>query len=305
MGIFTEEFSSDRAKLRFDVVGGPPRSRIVEDDTFLNYRLGSVKTSQGSTKLRPDIVWYYDEPEKGIAFKDDQLILKSRWEEGELNKILVSMLANEMDKQGLHPFHSSSVIYRGQMILLVGGENNHGKSMTQLEGCRRGALIFSTETTVTDAKGYALYGSKNVYIRKRAKGTERSDIPDQDEGVLKFWEKEPEMKLTYEPSEIHLAIMPCIDGHFDTQVTRMNQFEASYQSYHSLMNFFGLNQLLCGEKGLAMPIIDTDERRQARAAFVSEFVSGRPFYLVRGKTPQIVFDEIEHIMTELGMNGSI
>lgn len=63
---------------------------------------------------------------------------------------MVTMLANQMDKEGLHPFHSSSVVYKGHGILLVGGENNHGKSMTQLEGCRRGASIFSTETTVMD-----------------------------------------------------------------------------------------------------------------------------------------------------------
>lgn len=302
MSVFTQEISSDRARIRFDVVGGPERSRIVEDDTFLNYRLGSVNISYGATKPKANIIWFYDEPDKDIKYKDDQLILKSFWEEGELNKIMVSMLANEMDKVGLHPFHSSSVTYKGKMILLVGGENNHGKSMTQLEGCRRGAKIFSTETTVTDNDGFALYGSKNVYIRKRAKGTERSDIPNQDEGVLKFWDKEPEMMLTYDSSDIDLAIMPSIDGHFDTKVTEMGQFEASYQSFHSLMNFFGLNQLLCGEKGLAMPIIDTDERRQVRARFVSRFASERPFYLIRAKTPQIVFDEIEKIMATLGMD---
>jgi hypothetical protein len=91
--------------------------------------------------------------------------------------------------------------------------------MSQLEGCRRGARIFSTETTVTDDDGLALYGSKNLYIRKRAKGTERSDLPDQDQGVAKFFDKEPEMQMCYEPCHIDLAIMPGIDGHFDTQVT--------------------------------------------------------------------------------------
>ena len=93
------------------------------------------------------------------------------------------------------------------------------------------------------------------------------------------------------------AAMPCIDGHFDTQVTRMGQFEASYQSFHSMMNFFGLNQLLCGVHGLAMPVIDTDEiRRQHRAKFCAEFAAGRPYFMIRAKTPQILFDEIEKIM---------
>lgn len=299
MKTFSSQISSDKAVLRFDIIGGPDRDRIVEDDTFLNYRLGAVQVSNQITKNKADIIWYYDKEEKTIEYRNEQLTLTGFWEEGELNKIMVTMLANEMDKNGLHPFHSSSVIYKGKMILLVGGENNHGKSMSQLEGCRRGATVFSTETTVTNSDGLALYGSKNLYIRKRAKGTERSDLPDQDQGVAKFFNKEPEMQMSYDPARVYLAVMPCIDGHFDTQVSKMNQFEASYQSYHSLMNFFGLNQLLCGKVGLAMPIVDTDERRQARAKFCAKFASSAPYYMIRAKSPQIVFDEIDKIMAQM------
>ena len=172
----------------------------------------------------------------------------------------------------------------------------HGKSMSQLEGCRRGGSIFSTETTVTDDEGTALYGSTNVYIRKRAKGTERSDLPSQDEGVLKFWDKEPEMTYASGPLKIDLAVMPGIDGHFDTQVTPMGNFEKCYQSFHSLMNFFGLNQLLCGETGLVMPILDTDERRQKRGEFLKKFCEPIPYYMIRAKSPQILFDEIEKLL---------
>jgi hypothetical protein len=295
MNLFSEQISSDKAILRFDVVGGPERTCIVEDDTFLNYRLASVKVSQIITKERPDIIWNIEKPVKNIIYTDGQLILDGFWEEGELNKIMVTMLANEMDKIGLHPFHSSSVRYKGKTILLLGGENNHGKSMSQLEGCRRGGQIFSTETTVTDDDGLALFGSKNTYIRKRAKGTERSDLPNQDEGVLKFWDKEPEISHYNEHTKIDLVIMPGIDGHFDTKVVPMNQFERCYQTYHSLMNFFGLNQLLSPD-GLVMPIVDTDERRQERGKFVSRFAENIPYYMIRAKTPQIVFDEIDKLL---------
>jgi hypothetical protein len=58
MSVFTQEISSDRARIRFDVVGGPERSRIVEDDTFLNYRLGSVNISYGATKPKANLIWY-------------------------------------------------------------------------------------------------------------------------------------------------------------------------------------------------------------------------------------------------------
>ena len=216
---------------------------------------------------------------------------------------MVTMLANQMDKVGLHPFHSSSVVYKGHGILLVGGENNHGKSKTQLEGCRRGASIFSTETTVMDHEtGIALYGSKNIYVRKRAKGTERSDLADQDEGVKMFFGDEPEMPMCYDPTNMDLAIMPCIDGWFKTEVKPMGQFEAAYQSYHSMMNFFGLNQLLCGKYGLVMPIVDTDERRQDRGAFCAKYAAGRPYFMIRAKSPQLVFDEIDKLMDQLHLN---
>ncbi len=299
MNHFAEQISSDKAALRIDVNGGPERQHVVEDNTFLNYRLAMVQFGTDITKDKPDIVWNYDNPVKDIKYTGNQLVLSGFWEEGELNKIMVSMLASEMEKNHLHPFHSSSVVYRDKMIFLVGGENNHGKSMSQLEGCRRGGLIYSTETTVTDDDGLALYGSKNVYIRKRAKGTERSDLPNQDEGVAKFFDKEPEMEHASGPRHIDLAILPSIDGHFDTQVSKMIVFEAAYQTFHSLMNFYGLNQLLCGETGLVMPIIDDDKRRQVRGKFALKVASERPYYLIRAKTPQILFDEIDKILDTL------
>lgn len=303
MSTFSEQISSNKAVIRFDVVGGPERTAVAEDMSFLNYRLGSVEVSHQITKEAPDIVWYYDDAVKSIRYENGQLILTSFWEEGELNKIMVTMLANEMDKVGLHPFHSSSVVYKGHGILLVGGENNHGKSMSQLEGCRRGASIFSTETTVMDHEtGIALYGSKNVYVRKRAKGTERSDLADQDEGVKMFFGDEPEMPMCYDPTNMELAVMPCIDGWFKTEVKPMGQFEAAYQSYHSMMNFFGLNQLLCGKYGLVMPIVDTDARRQDRGAFCAKYAAGRPYFMIRAKSPQLLFDEIDKLMDQLGLN---
>ena len=303
MSTFSEQISSNKAVIRFDVVGGPVRTAVAEDMSFLNYRLGSVEVTHEITKEQPDIIWYYDEAVKSIRYENEQLILTSFWEEGELNKIMVTMLANQMDKVGLHPFHSSSVVYKGHGILLVGGENNHGKSMSQLEGCRRGASIFSTETTVMDHEtGIALYGSKNIYVRKRAKGTERSDLADQDEGVKMFFGDEPDMPMCYEPTNMDLAIMPCIDGWFKTEVKPMGQFEAAYQSYHSMMNFFGLNQLLCGKYGLVMPIVDTDERRQDRGAFCAKYAAGRPYFMIRAKSPQLVFDEIDKLMDQLHLN---
>jgi hypothetical protein len=296
MNYYSEQISSKTAAIRIDVQGGEKRTKLVEDDTFLNYRLAAVKIDEKVTREKADIVWNIEAPVKNISYRDGVLTLEGSWEEGELNKIMVSMLAYEMDKIGLHPFHSSAVRYKDKLILLIGGENNHGKSMSQLEACNRGGSIFSTETTVIDDTGLALYGSKNVYIRKRAKGTERSDLPNQDEGVSKFWKNEPVMRYVEGPLKIDIAILPGIDGHFDTMVVEMEQFERAYQCFHSLMNFFGLNQLLSGEDGLVMPVVDTPERRVKRGKFCADFVRNLPCYMIRAKSPQLVFDEIEKLL---------
>jgi hypothetical protein len=198
-----------------------------------------------------------------------------------------------MDKVGLHPFHSSAVRYRGRTIMFMSGEANHGKTMCQIEGCKRGGQIVSTETTVTDERGWAVMGSKNVFLRKRAKGTERSDLPNQDQGVAKFFDKTPEFVNYDEPSDVDLVILPAIDGNFDTVVVDMIPFEKEYQTYHALMNYFGLSQLLA--PGLPMPIIDTDELRSKRADFCHRFAK-RPYHLIRAKNPQVLLDEVEKLV---------
>lgn len=295
MNIFSEEMVSGDGVVRIDVVGGEKRAHVLEEMTFLNYRLADVKLRSEITKQKPDIVWNVEVLQKAIRYDGSQLTLDGAWEQGELNKIVVSMLALEMEKVGLHPFHSSAVRYKDKTILFLGGESNHGKSMSQIEGCRRGGLLVSTETTVTDERGWAVMGSKNVYLRMRAKGTERADLPNQDEGVAKFFSENPPYINYDEPTNIDLVIMPGIDGHFDTKVVEMNRFEREYQTFHSLMNYFGLNQLL-SSPGIVMPIIDTDALRAKRGDFCSRFAADRPYFMIRAKTPQILFDEIEKLM---------
>lgn len=295
MKVFSEEMLSGEGTLRIDVTGGEPREHVLEEMTFLNYRLAEVKLRSEIKKPNPDIIWKVETPHKAIHYDGKVLVLEGAWEQGELNKIVVSMLALEMEKAGLHPFHSSSVRYKERTILFLGGESNHGKSMSQIEGCRRGGLLVSTETTVTDERGWAVMGSKNVYLRMRAKGTERADLPNQDEGVAKFFSENPPYINYREPTNIDLVVMPGIDGHFDTKVVEMNRFEREYQTFHSLMNYFGLHQLL-SPPGIIMPIIDTDELRAKRGNFCSKFADNRPYFMIRARTPQLLFDEIEKIL---------
>lgn len=302
MGILSEEILSGKAVLRVDVENAGDMTHVLEDMHFINYRLASVSVRSEVTKDRPDVTWDRSATKKDIQYKDGQLLMTGAWEQGELNKIMVTMLASRMDMEGIHPFHSSSVRFKDRSILFLGGENNHGKSMSQIEGCRRGALLISTETTVTDDNGIVIAGSKNVYVGPRAKGTERADLPSQDEGVRKFFDKEPEFVPYEGEAAIDLVIMPGMDGHFDTQVVPMKTFEREYQTYHSVMNYFGLNQLL-SPGGIVMPIVDTDELRQKRGDFVSRFASDKPYYMVRARNPQLLWDEVEKVLKSEGLDG--
>jgi hypothetical protein len=295
MGVFSEELVSSGAVLRIDVAGGGPRSHVLDETTFLRYRLADVAVRSGRSKGRPDVVWAVDAQPKAIRYADGLLTLDGPWEQGELNKILVSMLALELERTGLHPFHSSAVRYRDRTILFLGGESNHGKSMSQIEGCRRGGLLVSTETTVVDEDGRAVAGSKDVYLRLRTTGTERSDLPSQDEGVAKFFDETPAYVLYDEPANVDLVVMPGIDGHFDTKVAELGRFEREYQTFHSLMNYLGLNQLL-SPGGIVMPVVDSDELRARRGAFCSRFAAGRPYYMIRARTPQLLLDEVEKLL---------
>jgi hypothetical protein len=294
MATLTEELASSGARLRVDIVGGG-RTRFLDDTAFLAYRLADVSVQPEVSKDRADVVWHVDAAHKTVRQRDGQLLLDGSWEQGELNKIAVTMLALQLERAGLHPFHSSAVRYRDTTILFLGGESNHGKSMSQIEGCRRGGLLVSTETTVVDETGRAVAGSKSVFLRQRAKGTERSDIPDQDEGVAKFFAETPEFVPYDEPSDVDFVIMPGIDGHFDTKVAEMNPFEREYQTFHSLMNYLGLNQLLA-TGGVVMPIVDDDDARARRGEFCSRFAAGRPYFMVRASTPQLLWDEVEQLM---------
>lgn len=284
--------SAGPARLRVDVYGSEPRSHVLEDLTFLNYRLADVRISSEVTLAEPDIEWH-EHGDKGIAYDGRRMTFKGSWPPGPIQKVVVAMLALRMEDAGLHPFHASAVRYRDRTLLFLGGESNHGKSMGQIEACRRGALLVSTETTVIDEDGRAVMGSREPFIRKRTEGTERADKAAPDRGVEKFFGSMPGWEVYPEPSNVDIVIVPAIDGNFDATLSEMIPFERQFQTLHSLQNYFLLNELLA--PGLPMPILDTEPRRRARAAFVERFAV-RPYYFVRAATPQVLLDEVDRVL---------
>jgi len=138
-------------------------------------------------------------------------------------------------------------------------------------------------------------GSRDVFLVKRAKGTERADKPSQNAGVLKlFGGVLPDLTVFLtQPARIERVILPDIDGHFDTSVTELGEFEKAYQTFHCLVGYLGLNTLLAS--GLAMPLLDTEELRARRAAFIQTFIQ-KPYHLIRARTPQLLLDEVEKLL---------
>ncbi len=288
----SEEMSAGSARLRVDVLGGEPREHVLDDMNFLNYRLADVRLEPGVTLPAADIVWQADGA-KNVSYDGRRMTFTGPWPAGPLQKVIVALLALRMEEKGLHPFHASATRYRGRTVMFLGGESNHGKSMGQIEACRRGGLLVSTETTVVDEDGCAVVGSKAPFIKKRTEGTERADKAAPERGVEKFFGGMPTWEIFPEPSDVDVVIVPAIDGNFDATLAGMIQFERQFQALHSLQNYFLLNELLA--PGFVMPIVDAEPLRRKRAAFLSRFCE-RPFYFVRAATPQALMDEVDRVL---------
>jgi hypothetical protein len=289
----SQEMSGGSARLRVDVYGPDPVEYVLEDMNFLNYRLAAVNIEPEVTLAEPDIVWN-QEGKKSISYDGKKMTFTGQWDAGPLQKVVVTMLALKMEAEGLHPFHSAAVNYKGKTLLFLGGESNHGKSMGQIEACRRGGLLVATETTVINEDGVAVMGSEDVFLKKRAKGTERADKASPNKGVEKFFGSMPTWDNFEGPANVDLVIVPAIDGNYDGTTTEMGDFEAGFQTLHSLQNYFLLNELLA--IGHVMPMVDTEELRAKRADFVTKFVAPRKFYMVRAATPQVLMDEVDKVL---------
>jgi hypothetical protein len=288
----SEELTCGPARLRVDYHGDEAREHFLDDLNFLNYRLADVAMTPDVKLAAPDIVWRSD-GEKSVAYDGRTMTFVGSWPAGPLQKAVVALLALRLEAAGLHPFHASAVHYRGKTLMFLGGESNHGKSMGQIEACRRGGSLVATETAVVDEAGRVVMGSKDVYLKKRTEGTERVDKAAPQAGVAKFFGGLPEWGLYDGRPEVSVVVVPSIDGNFDPGISEMIPFERQYQTLYSLQNYFLLNELLA--PGWPIPIVDTEPLRHARARFIERF-SVRPYYFVRAATPQVLMDQVDQVL---------
>jgi hypothetical protein len=111
--------------------------------------------------------------------------------------------------------------------------------------------------------------------------------------VAKFFGELPSWDVYEEPTGVDLVVLPEINGNLSGSSVGMIPFERQFQTLHSLQNYLLLNELLA--PGLPMPLIDTDELRKRRAAFVQSFCD-RPYFFVRAPTPQVLLDEVDKVL---------
>ena len=292
----TNELVKLGASVRTDSYRQDGDGSPLADMTYLSYRLGTVTERKHPVKKSPDLTWQRVAPgRKALLWKQKSLVLRGDWAQGELNRLTIPIFARELEKKNMHLFHSSAAQYRGKSLLFMSGDSNHGKTMSLIEACNRGGEIIATECLIVDRKGRPLEGSQEVFLKSRSKGTERVDKPEATAGVAKFFKGLPEFKAAKERAKrIEAVVLPSIDGNYDFASSRMSHFEKAYQTFCSLSDFYQANSLVTPT--IPMPVIETVELRERRAAFANDFASDRPYYFVKASTPQAVLDEVDRLI---------
>lgn len=294
MPVISEEYYVDEARVRLDCYTKERLDQIVKNTNFLTYIVAGINVSAGSSKPKPDIIWHKVQGKKNIKFNRG-LELYGDWSEGEVQKLIVSVLRRELELADLYAFHAAVVKYKGTNIMFMTGEENHGKTMSLIECCRRGGRLIGAESIICEGNGDIRVASKRVFLEsnERSKGTERVDKPSSHRGVEIFFGKLPDFNPIEGEKKIDIVVLPDIDGNYDTFTAEMGSWEKEYQTFQCLSYFYWLSMIIAS--GLPMPIIDNESLRDKRAKFTSEFTK-RPYFFIRGSGPQIILDEVEKIL---------
>jgi hypothetical protein len=289
----SEELTIENAKIRIDAFSDEEIRSAVGDPSFLTYRLGQVEISTELTKAEPDMIWRMT-GERSLSYENGKLLMSGAYSEGEVQRMLISLLVKALEDIGLFTFHASACYYGGRCVVFMSGEDNHGKTMSLLEVAKRGGEVVAGESLICNQEGQIVSGSKDVFLKSRPTGAERIDKPPAMQGVNKFFDTVPVFKYHKGPTNADLIVLPDIDGNFDAFVGRMESFEKEYQTFHCLGDFYVLRSLVSSR--IPMPIVDDKDHRHRRAAFIADFARERPYYFVRGRSPGVILNELDKIL---------
>jgi hypothetical protein len=79
--VLSEVMAAGPARVRIDVLGDQPREHVLDDMSFMNYRLADVRLAPVELVDEPDIVWN-QAGEKRIAYDGRRMTFTGDWPAG-------------------------------------------------------------------------------------------------------------------------------------------------------------------------------------------------------------------------------
>ena len=167
--------------------------------------------------------------------------------------------------------------------------SNHGKSMGQIEACRRGAKLVSTETTVIDDRAAVILGSKAPFLKKRDAGHRTRGQGRARGGRRQVLRRHADLGDPRRPDAGRRRRPPGDRRQLRAEPGRDDPVRAAVPDAPLAP------ELLPAQRAARAGPPDADGRygalRKARAGFVERFAE-RPYYFVRAATPQVLLDEV-------------
>lgn len=95
----SEEWAAGPVRVRLGYHVTAPRDRILEDPSFLNYRLADVHRTPEVTLEQPDMISNADAA-RSVAYDRHTMSFDGMWAAGPSQKVAVALLALRMEAQG-------------------------------------------------------------------------------------------------------------------------------------------------------------------------------------------------------------
>src|SRR3970040_2592631 len=95
----SEEMPPGPARLRVDVYGSEPLEHVLDDMSFLDYRLADVRIEPEVTLAEPDVVWHQDAAQD-IPYDSRRITFSGPVPAGPIQKVGVTLLDSRMESVG-------------------------------------------------------------------------------------------------------------------------------------------------------------------------------------------------------------
>ena len=242
----SEEMSAGTARLRVDVYGSEPREHVLDDLTFLNYRLADVRISPEVTLAEPDIIWQQD-GDKAIRYDGRVMRFTGPWPAGPSRRSSSRCSRFGWRRWGcIPPTARPSIIAAGPCSSWAASPTTARAWATSKRAfaARSRSRPRPRSSTRVATPSPAPRTPSSGSAPRAPSGPTR---PPPNKGVEKFWGEMPTWGMYRGTPNIDLVIVPAIDGNFDPATNELIPFERQFQFLHSLQNYF-LTQRAAGSR---------------------------------------------------------